>query len=423
MSFCRTSLNRASQVIKKRAFNSSSHSLRANTATIFRRISQRTFSDKKVSHTNPNPNQNHKLIVGMAVSGLIAGGLLYQNSKEEKKRRDDIKQRVLGFEEKLQLQTKSEATFEERLNIIEQQLLIIEKCKTAIEKELKVETVSENQELVFSEELSSVEKRLILIEGRLRNISDFPCYRYQHGKIEAKTMDCEIDIDNFNNGLSITIKTPRLILSSLTEAEYNNYYTLYNDIEVMKTFHDGKPKCRQLVKERYLDYWQRDLGNKNLFSAFAVYEKESGAFVGSVAADHRGDDPGEAELAYLVMKNLWRKRYGQEAANAILNNFIPFAVLVGCDPNIRGKHFTKVVATSRIDNDGSKGILEKFMHPVPNGITEKYGALRQEYSISKEELVARLLLKQPVISKTTAKFTQVKNNDILPDLTPRVAQR
>jgi [ribosomal protein S5]-alanine N-acetyltransferase len=189
----------------------------------------------------------------------------------------------------------------------------------------------------------------------------------------------QVNFSNDQNGLSVTIDTENLHMRSVqaTEKDYDHYGTLFGDPEVVQKFATGEAKTREQMKKRIDDVWAKRWHENDPYSAFAVFEKSSGNFVGHAVLGHT-DTPGEAELAGLGHQDYWHRGLGQEAAAAIVEDFAPATIKEGY--LLDGSPLRKIVATARTDNYASKRILENIgMEYVRS--REKHGARREEYAM------------------------------------------
>jgi len=192
--------------------------------------------------------------------------------------------------------------------------------------------------------------------------------------ISQEAQSATIGFDETDEGLTVTIDTERLRLTSVTEKEKKSFYTyLYGDQEVMEKFATGETRTQQAVQRRvttWIDRWQ----SKNPFSSLAVNTHDD-EFVGQVVLEE-GDNPGESELGYLFAKKHWRQGFGTEAVTPVVKLYAH--ELAKKQYKINGQPLTTIVATARTDNIGSVKILEK------TGMTlekeeEKFGHMRKHY--------------------------------------------
>lgn len=189
---------------------------------------------------------------------------------------------------------------------------------------------------------------------------------------------------NDEDHLHATIDTERLHLQSVqsNERNYNCYAALFGDPIVMSKFASGQTRSREEMVTRIDEVWTKRWEQKDPYSGFAVFEQTSDAFLGHVMLGH-GDEPGEAEVAYLFMKTHWGKGVGTEAVTAVVKDYAPATVAEGY--LLDGKPLEKIRATSRQDNPASMKLLSKLgMQKVIE--VEQYNAMRQLYSLKLKDI-------------------------------------
>lgn len=192
---------------------------------------------------------------------------------------------------------------------------------------------------------------------------------------------------NDSDELSVTIDTERLHMRSVQakEDDYASYAALYGDPDVVCKYATGETKTREDIETRIKSVWVQRWHQQDPYSGLAIFKRDSDEFIGHVSLGH-GDDPGQSELAYLFMKDHWRKGYGTEAITAVVKEYAPATVEKGY--TLEGKTLEKITATARTDNTASVKILEKLgMKKVHED--EKYGATRGHFSIDFCELTKK----------------------------------
>jgi RimJ/RimL family protein N-acetyltransferase len=175
-----------------------------------------------------------------------------------------------------------------------------------------------------------------------------------------------------NGSISVQISTKRLKLKSITQDDLQNYVKLYGDQQVMQKFATGKTLTQLEVAARIesaVKRWSAGVP----FSGFAVFLKGTNDFIGHAVAGF-GDDPGESEIAYLLHTAHWKKGYGTEIGQTLVNGYLPFLKDNGF--KTQNTLVNKVKATSRVDNLGSQKILSAAGLIVKK-TEEKFGALRE----------------------------------------------
>lgn len=213
--------------------------------------------------------------------------------------------------------------------------------------------------------------------------------------VQIKVNSLKFEVDGENH-LSVHMETDRLTLSSANKADKEEYEWLICDRQVVNKYADWATRTvpKLLETSNTLHTMYSDRWNSNYpFSSFAVRLKEpKDEFIGHIVLGN-GGKPGTSEIAYLFHhtskqgKGLWRKGFGTEAVGAVVQEYAPELVnkqyLVGGE---KKQALEKIVATSRLDNLGSEGILKALRFSVV-GQTQKFGALRNEWEISVPMLV------------------------------------
>ena len=186
--------------------------------------------------------------------------------------------------------------------------------------------------------------------------------------------------------LHVQVKTPRLVLESVSLNDVDDYYEhLFGDPEVKATFEDGKPESKEQVQGRLVD-WALAWRAGDPFSAFAIRQPDDGSFVGHIELVW-GERHGEADLAYLIRKNCWRQGYAREAAAAVVYHLAPLLRAYHRWPSNEvmdrptpGPEFKGIEATALDHNRGSVGILNSLLMN-PRGTIERAFGPRQLFKL------------------------------------------
>lgn len=114
------------------------------------------------------------------------------------------------------------------------------------------------------------------------------------------------------------LTTNRLILRPFREDEFELLYQLHSNKEVAKTTIDGIQSRQQIKK-----YFDQFLAHQVKFgySQWAVFEKESGEFVGRAGFTNRtlNDEIGEqTEIRFAFLPQFWGKGYASELTKSLL---------------------------------------------------------------------------------------------------------
>lgn len=178
-----------------------------------------------------------------------------------------------------------------------------------------------------------------------------------------------------DDGLHIEIKTDRLTIRSIQPDDAQNCIKLMGDPIVMQKFSTGVPYDEKTVRSR-LETWQKRWDNHDPFSVYAIFKKDTQEFIGIIAIGH--STPGESETSYIFHEKFWGKGYGSETADAIFQSLIPKLMLRGYE--LEHKPLKKLVATARLDNPSSAGILVGAGF-VPEAKIFKFGAERHFFGL------------------------------------------
>ena len=173
---------------------------------------------------------------------------------------------------------------------------------------------------------------------------------------------------NNEGALSVTIDTQRLHIRSITELDAAAYFDLFRDQEVMQQYANGQIRTMEKILkniERWLQWWQKN----NPYSGLAIFRKDTQEFIGHALLEY-GHIAGQVELSYLFLKNHWGQGFGAEAATALIREYAPATVGEGYLVKIvkiveekcleQAAPLDLIIATTRLDNDASRRILEKI---------------------------------------------------------------
>lgn len=119
--------------------------------------------------------------------------------------------------------------------------------------------------------------------------------------------------------MKIALETNRLFLKFLELSDLDNLIALRSDPDVMKYSSDGSVHTKEKVKDFLLN---TAIPYQAIHHTgfFAVFEKETGHFIGQAGLFHLGfyDKQPDIELAYRLHKQYWGKGYATELAKALI---------------------------------------------------------------------------------------------------------
>lgn len=142
-----------------------------------------------------------------------------------------------------------------------------------------------------------------------------------------------------------TLKTKRLTIRPLENADLKAFFAVTGDTVVMRFVGDNQPLSLELT-QRWIEVSQRNYATKG-YGCMAVIETSSTDFIGYCGLVV-GEDTNAPELIYAFKPSVWGKGYATEAAHAMLE----FG-LVDCGLDV-------IEATADPDNLASVRILEKL---------------------------------------------------------------
>jgi len=184
---------------------------------------------------------------------------------------------------------------------------------------------------------------------------------------------------------SVTIQTKRLVIRSVRQSDKANYERLFQS-DATKTYADGAKKDAAWVANRINTWVKRWQQAHDRFSGFAIHKKGwcrclRPTFIGHIVLGH-GDNPGEAELAYILLPEYQNKHYGSEAGTAIAQYASHLAHRA---EKVEDAPLKLVTATCKIDNIASAKICRNI-GMIEKKEEEKFGAKRRVFSADPKKL-------------------------------------
>jgi len=196
----------------------------------------------------------------------------------------------------------------------------------------------------------------------------------------------DISIWNYlEQGTPIIWETDELVIRAVEMADKFFFRALFIDPEVMKNFTDHEARYLQMTPaqwehqqieaadQRLAQLVRRWVEEKDPFSGFVIIDKETGQMRAHVTAGHANPrTPGTAEIALMIPKEKWNKRYGTISIRFILNYLVALSRIYdrwsGCPLTIDGAQFSEIIAMVRVENRYSLRIAEKRMTRCPGEI-------------------------------------------------------
>ena len=109
----------------------------------------------------------------------------------------------------------------------------------------------------------------------------------------------------------MVFETSRLLLRPLTMDDFENFFALYSDVDVMRFIRP--PKSREetfLFLQENIDHYKQQPG----YGRWAIIEKESSHFIGIFMLNPSTICKGEIELGYSFLKEYWGRGFATEVA-------------------------------------------------------------------------------------------------------------
>jgi ribosomal-protein-alanine N-acetyltransferase len=118
--------------------------------------------------------------------------------------------------------------------------------------------------------------------------------------------------------MSIIFETERLIVRQYTAADYDNYFSLHGNPDVMQYIRAAQTRD---VSDAKFEETILDLPPHPFLGRWAVDEKSSGNFVGSFVIIPIPDDEEKIQLGYSFLPEYWGKGFATEVTKAGLDYF------------------------------------------------------------------------------------------------------
>lgn len=139
------------------------------------------------------------------------------------------------------------------------------------------------------------------------------------------------------------MNSERLILKHYTELDFDEYFQLVSNADVMKMV-TGRPDLESEARKRFGEMLSDNIENSEI-GRFKLSLRSDGSFVGHSKLVMTKKN--EAEIGYLLMPEFWKQGYGTEIAKAMIN--------LGKQVDI----IHNLIAIIDPENMASKRILEK----------------------------------------------------------------
>ncbi|MEI8125287.1 MAG: GNAT family N-acetyltransferase [Parachlamydiaceae bacterium] len=188
-----------------------------------------------------------------------------------------------------------------------------------------------------------------------------------------------------DGSLSACIDSKSLRLQSLSEADRENFISVWSNEKIAATRGNGRPKEKSVAEEEF-NSLIHDWNSGNPLGTFTVLNKETGEFIGFFELQYIGSDheplPGEAAISYLISDKHWGKGYATEALKSIL----AYAKTTAKERLlIDGSPLHTLHANAWVTNVASMKVLEKagFHQTTPEDEPiNVHGILKHFFSVS-----------------------------------------
>jgi len=177
-------------------------------------------------------------------------------------------------------------------------------------------------------------------------------------------------------GLYVEIKIKDLLLRSIKESDIPNYVALFGNREIVSKHMRGEPRSPKEVEKWVKDNWIKRWQNNDPYSAFAIFI--GGEFAGSAILGH-GSGPGEAQVTGFGWPKYRGRKYGKQAAIALINDYALATVKEGY--LLEGKPLQTIRATARLDNPVTIAICEKLNMICERNFIKEYTPNELQYSL------------------------------------------
>lgn len=153
-------------------------------------------------------------------------------------------------------------------------------------------------------------------------------------------------------------ETARLIVRPYTKADYDNYFSLHGDPEVMQYI---RPAQTREEADAKFEETILNMPVHSFMGRWAVVEKSSGKFIGSFVLIPIPDDLEKTQMGYSFLPEYWGKGFATEVTMAGVNYFYnktPLVEIYGVTetPNIASQ---KVLLKAGFQPFGTKAEGEK----------------------------------------------------------------
>eukprot|EP00039_Didymoeca_costata_P032630 m.38638 g.38638 ORF g.38638 m.38638 type:complete len:277 (+) comp9457_c1_seq1:199-1029(+) len=168
-----------------------------------------------------------------------------------------------------------------------------------------------------------------------------------------------------DGSLTIKLDTPdgKYSLRSIAEDDIPFEQELFANPIAMEKYADGKPRAKDATERRIRESWMPRFQRGQPHGPFVIYDEVTGNRVGHIVAGE-GNEPGLAEVGYIILPEYWGKGITTAAMSVIVNQWAPHVRKTGLGGDTRYKCFGgqavhQIEATASPANAGSWKVLVK----------------------------------------------------------------
>ncbi len=168
----------------------------------------------------------------------------------------------------------------------------------------------------------------------------------------------------------MTLETPRLILTTWRDEDWQEFRPIATDPEVMRYITGGAPWTDRRIQEFVAA--QRSLFDERGFCRWKLIDKAAGELAGFCGAGYlhlAGDDP---EIGWWLARRFWGRGLASEAAKAALRDVFERVSLA------------RIVSIARPENRASTRIMEKLGLEFEGEWTTEDGLRLVKYAATRE---------------------------------------
>lgn len=182
--------------------------------------------------------------------------------------------------------------------------------------------------------------------------------------------------------LNVEIITQRLKIKSIRLEDFDNCIKLFGDPNLMSKYCEGVARSANEIEKYVRERWKRWQDNKPL-SSLIIFTKEANEFVGHIDLDETNTD-SEIELGYIILAAFQGKGYAQEAANAMIQDYLPR--IIENKYRVKDKPIKSVIALAQHDNVKSIKILKSLGMEYVENVKKYNNEVRHFYCLSTDKL-------------------------------------